>query len=73
MISEVSELNSNFNFHESNTNSMCENFFGQLLNLQNEYVIEKSLRLRNKSDVKWFSNYIKSAMNRRDFLKKRFN
>jgi phosphomevalonate kinase len=36
-------------------------------------VIEKSLRLTNKSHVKWLSNDIKSAMNRRDFLNKKFN
>jgi carboxypeptidase C (cathepsin A) len=73
LISEVSELNLNFNFYESNAKSMCENFLDQLLNLQNKYLIKKSLRLRNKSDVKWLSNDVKSVMNRRDFLKKKFN
>ncbi len=41
---EVSELNLNFNFQESNIELMCEQYFNQLSQLQNKYVIEKILR-----------------------------
>ncbi len=49
---EVSELNLNFNFQESNTELMCEHYFNQLSQLQNKYVIEKTLSLKNKFNVK---------------------
>ncbi len=70
---EVSELNLNFNFQESNNELMCEQYLNQLSQLQNKYVIEKSLRLKNKFNVKWLTFEIKSLMNRRDFVKKKFN
>jgi hypothetical protein len=38
---EVPELNLNFNFQESNTELMCEQYFNQLSQLQNKYVIKK--------------------------------
>ncbi len=41
--------------------------------LHDKYVIEKSLRLRNKSEVKWLTIEIKSLMNRQHFVKKKFN
>jgi hypothetical protein len=49
---EVSELNLNFNFQESNTELMCEQYFNQLSQLQNKYMIKKTLRLKNKFNVK---------------------
>ncbi len=70
---EVSEVNLNFNFQESNTELMCEQYFNQLSQLQNKYMIEKTLRLKNKFNVKWLTIEIKSLMNRRNFVKKKFN
>jgi hypothetical protein len=52
---------------------MCEQYFNQLSQLQNKYVIEKILRLKNKFNVKWLTIEIKPSMNRRDFVKKKFN
>jgi hypothetical protein len=52
---------------------MCEQYFNQLSQLENKYVIEKTLRLKDKFNVKWLTNEIKSLMNRRDFVKKKFN
>jgi hypothetical protein len=52
---------------------MCEHYFNQLSLLQDKYFIEKSLRLRNKIEVKWLTIEIKSLMNKRDFVKKKFN
>ncbi len=49
LTNEISELNLNFNFQESNIELMCEHYFNQLSQLQDKYFIEKSLRLRNKT------------------------
>ncbi len=38
---------------------MCEQYFNQLNQLQNKYVIEKTLRLKNKLNVKWLTIEIK--------------
>ncbi len=52
---------------------MCEQYFNQLSQLQNKYVIEKTLRLKNKFNVKRLTIEMKSLMNRRDFVKRKFN
>jgi hypothetical protein len=40
---EVSELNLKFNFQEFNIELMCEQYFNQLSQLQDKYIIEKTL------------------------------
>jgi hypothetical protein len=64
LTNEISELNLNFNFQKSNIELMCELYFNQLSHLQDKYFIEKSLRLRNKTEVKRLTIEIKSLMNR---------
>ncbi len=68
LINEISKQNLNFNFQESDIELMCEHYLNQLSHLQDKYIIEKSLRLRNKTEVKWLTIEIKSLMNRRDFV-----
>jgi hypothetical protein len=73
LYNDISELSLCFDFQQKDVNFMCEQCFDNSISLQNKHIIEKKkIRLKQRLQ-QCFTIEIKTAINRRDFLKKKFN
>jgi len=58
---DISDLNLCFDFQQKDINFMCEQYFDNLTSLQNEHIIEKTIRLK-QTPQQWFTIEIKTAI-----------